>query len=409
MPAQPPFNTLDTFDVKGKIVLVRADLNVPMQDGVITDATRIIRFAPTARELMEKGARVVILSHFGRPKDGPTPEFSQQPLVPALSQAIGKTVSFAADCIGPSAESAIKTLGNGEAVLLENLRFHKGEEKNDPAFVKQLAALGDLYVNDAFSAAHRAHASTATLAELLPAMAGRLMQAELEALSKALTAPARPLLALVGGSKVSTKLAILEHLIKQVNSLIIGGAMANTFLLAQGKQLGKSLVEADLVPTAQKIMDEAKKIGCTLLLPVDVVIASELKSSTPSRTVSVDEIPADQMVLDIGPLSIAALKRELATTKTVVWNGPLGAFEFPPFDTGTNAIAAEVARLTKAGQLVSVAGGGDTVSALETAHAVEDFTYVSSAGGAFLEWLEGKDLPGVSALIKAASHKQATA
>ncbi len=398
------FNTLDTFDVKGKIVLVRADLNVPMQDGQVTDLTRISRFAPTARELMDKGARVVILSHFGRPKDGPSPEFSQQPLVAPLAQAIGKTVSFAADCIGAPAETAVAALKDGEAVLLENVRFHNGEEKNDPAFAKALAALGHMYVNDAFSAAHRAHASTATLAELLPAMAGRLMEAELAALTKALTTPERPLLAVVGGSKVSSKLAVLEHLIKQVNSLIIGGAMANTFLLAQGKQLGKSLVETDLVPTALKIMTDAKRIGCTLLLPIDVVIADGLKSTLPSRVVSVDDIPADQMALDIGPLSIAALKRELATTKTVVWNGPLGAFEFPPFETGTNAIAAEVARLTKAGQIVSVAGGGDTVSALETAKAANDFTYVSSAGGAFLEWLEGRDLPGVVALLNAASR-----
>lgn len=402
------FNTLEAFDVKGKTVLVRADLNVPMQDGQVTDLTRISRFAPTARELMDKGARVVILSHFGRPKDGPSAEFSQQPLVEPLAQAIGKPVAFAADCIGDVAQTAVKNLKDGEAVLLENVRFHKGEEKNDPDFAKALAALGDIYVNDAFSAAHRAHASTATLAELLPAAAGRLMEAELSALTKALTNPARPLLAVVGGSKVSTKLAILEHLIKQVNSLIIGGAMANTFLLAQGKQMGKSLVEADLVPTAQKILEDAKRIGCSLLLPVDVVIAGDLKSSEPSRVVSIDAIPADQMALDIGPLSIAALKRELATTRTVVWNGPLGAFEFLPFETGTNAIAAEVARLTKAGQIVSVAGGGDTVAALEGAKAADDFTYVSSAGGAFLEWLEGRELPGVAALEKAAAAHKAS-
>lgn len=403
------FNTIDTIDVKGKTVLVRADLNVPMQDGKVTDATRITRFAPTARELMDKGARVVILSHFGRPKDGPTPEFSQKPLVEPLAAAIGKPVAFAADCIGPVAESAVKALQDGEAILLENVRFHKGEEKNDPAFVDQLAKLGDVYVNDAFSAAHRAHASTASLASLMPAAAGRLMQAELEALTKALSTPARPLLAVVGGSKVSTKLAILEHLIKQVNSLVIGGAMANTFLLAQGKQLGKSLVEADLLDTARRIMDEAKKIGCQLHLPVDVVVATELKAGAAAQVVSVDAIPADAMALDIGPASIAALKADLARTKTVVWNGPLGAFEFAPFDTGTNAIAAEVARLTKAGQMVSVAGGGDTVSALEGAKAADGFTYVSSAGGAFLEWLEGRELPGVAALVKAALTKKAAA
>lgn len=396
------FNTLNSFDVKGKIVLVRADLNVPMQDGVVTDTTRIDRFAPTARELMDKGARVVVLSHFGRPKDGPTPEFSQQPLAAPLAKAIGKPVAFATDCIGPVAEAAIKTLKDGEAVLLENVRFYKGEEKNDPEFARKLAALGDFYVNDAFSAAHRAHASTATLADLLPAMAGRLMEAELDALTKALSNPTRPLLAVVGGSKASTKLAILEHLIKQVNTLVIGGAMANTFLLAQGKAVGKSLVEADLVDTAKKIMDEAKRIGCTLALPVDVAVAPDLKSGAQSRIVDSDAIPADCMALDIGPKSIAALKAQLATTRTVVWNGPLGAFEFSPFEAGTNAIAQEVARLTQAGQIVSVAGGGDTVSALETAKAAEGFSYVSSAGGAFLEWLEGRELPGVAALMKAA-------
>jgi len=351
---------------------------------------------------MDKGAKVVILSHFGRPKDGPAAEFSQKPLVESLAQAIGKPVKFANDCIGADAEAAVKSLGAGEAVLLENVRFHKGEEKNEAAFAKALASLGDIYVNDAFSAAHRQHASTATLAELLPAAAGRLMQAELDALTKALTNPARPLLAVVGGSKVSTKLAILEHLIKQVDKLVIGGAMANTFLLAQGKQLGKSLVEADLLDTARKIMKEAEAVGCKLLLPVDVAIARELKAGAASEIVSVDAIPADAMALDVGPQSIAALKAELATTKTVVWNGPLGAFEFTPFDAGTNALAAEVARLTKAGQLISVAGGGDTVAALEGAKAADSFTYVSSAGGAFLEWLEGRELPGVAALQRAA-------
>ena len=391
------FKTLADLNVSGKTVLVRADLNVPMQNGEVSDATRINRFAPTATELANKGAKVVILSHFGRPKGGPSPEFSLQPLLPALSKAIGKQVKFASDCIGEVASSAVKSLQNGDVLLLENVRFYAEEEKNDEAFAKKLASLGDIYVNDAFSAAHRAHASTATLAHLLPCAAGRLMQAELEALSGALTSPKRPLVAVVGGSKVSSKLAILEHLSTQVDALVIGGAMANTFLLAKGISVGKSLVEADLVETAKKILASGK-----VVLPTDVTVAATLATGVASSTVAVEAIPADQMALDIGLNSIAALKAKLATAKTVVWNGPLGAFEFPPFDEGTKQIAAEVARLTKAGQLLSVAGGGDTVAALETAKAADEFSYVSSAGGAFLEWLEGRELPGVTALLKAA-------
>ena len=398
----PNFNTLDTLSVSGKTVLVRADLNVPMQNGEVSDATRIVRFAPTARELADKGARVVILSHFGRPKDGPNPEFSQAQLVKPLAAAIGKPVGFAPDCIGPIAEKAVKTLSNGEILLLENVRFYKGEEKNDPAFAKALASLGELYVNDAFSAAHRQHASTATLAELLPAAAGRLMQAELEALSAALDRPERPVLAVVGGSKVSTKLDVLKHLVRKVDRLVIGGAMANTFLLAQGYAMGKSLVENDLLDTARAIMTEAKTAGCNILLPVDLMVAKTLTANAPSETVTVDKVPADSMALDIGLKSTTALLKELEGVKTVVWNGPLGAFEYPPFDTGTNAVAQAVARLTKAGRLLSVAGGGDTVSALEVAKAADGFTYISTAGGAFLEWLEGRDLPGVSALVNSA-------
>lgn len=398
----PNFKTLDALEVSGKTVLVRADLNVPMQDGKVTDATRITRFAPTARELADKGARVVILSHFGRPKNGPSPEFSQEPLVAPLAEAIGKPVAFAQDCVGPIAEAAVSTLTDGQILLLENVRFHKEEEANDSAFAKALAALGDVYVNDAFSAAHRAHASTATLAEFLPAAAGRLMQAELEALTAALEHPEHPVLAIVGGSKVSTKIDVLKHLVSKVDRLVIGGAMANTFLLAQGFAMGKSLVETELLDTARNILEAAKAAQCKILLPVDVVVAKELATDIASETVAIDKIPADMMALDIGLKSTTALLQELEDVKTVVWNGPLGAFEFSPFDAGTSAVAQAVARLTASGHLLSVAGGGDTVSALEGAKVADSFTYVSSAGGAFLEWLEGRDLPGVSALVKAA-------
>ena len=397
------FNTLDSFDFKGKIVLVRADLNVPMQDGKISDTSRIDRFAPTAREILGKGGRVVVLSHFGRPKDGPSSELSQKQLVGALSAAIGKPVAFADDCIGPKAQAAVAALADGDVLLLENVRFHKGEEKNDPAFAQALASLGQIYVNDAFSAAHRAHASTAQLASLLPSAAGRLMQAELEALSQALTHPQRPVLAVVGGAKVSTKLDLLANLTSKVDQLIIGGAMANTFLLAQGKPMGKSLVEPDLLDTARTILATAKSNGCTILLPEDLVVAGEFKAGTFSRAVSVDTVPADMMALDIGPLSVARYVAALDECKTVVWNGPLGAFEIPPFDTATRTLAQAVAKCTQAGKLLSVAGGGDTVSALEAAGVADKLSYVSAAGGAFLEWLEGKDLPGVTALIRAAT------
>jgi phosphoglycerate kinase len=395
------FATLDTLDVKGKTVLVRADLNVPVEGQKVSDSSRIDRFAPTARELAGKGAKVVILSHFGRPK-AQEPEFSQKILLEPLSKAVGQPVAFAADCVGKLAQEAVAALQPGQILLLENVRFHKGEEKNELEFAGQLASLGQAYVNDAFSAAHRAHASTATLASLLPCAAGRLMQAELEALGKALGNPARPVCALVGGSKVSTKLDILTNLTKRVNMLIIGGAMANTFLLAQGKPMGKSLVEADLVGTAREILAAAKTNGCEILLPEDVILASEFKAGTLARAASVDAIPADLMALDIGPLSVARYAAKLDTCKTLVWNGPLGAFEIQPFNAGTNALAQRAAALTKTGKLLSVAGGGDTVSALEAAGAAADFTYISTAGGAFLEWLEGKELPGVKALESAA-------
>ncbi len=396
----PSFKTLDALDVIGKTVLVRADLNVPAENGVITDATRIVRFAPTARELAAKGAKVVVLSHFGRPKAQES-DFSQKQLVAELSKAVGQPVAFATDCVGAPAREAIAALPAGGIVLLENVRFHKGEEKNDPEFARQLAALGDLYVNDAFSAAHRAHASTAALAGLLPCAAGRLMQAELEALEHALGNPQRPVAAVVGGAKVSTKLDILTNLTKRVNVLIIGGAMANTFLLAQGKPMGKSLVEAELVNTARDILATAKTNGCDILLPEDVMLAAEFKAGTRALAASVDAVPADLMALDIGPLSSARFAQKLESCKTLVWNGPLGAFEIPPFNAGTNALAKAAAELTRAGKLLSVAGGGDTVSALEAAGVADQFSYISTAGGAFLEWLEGKELPGVKALEQA--------
>jgi phosphoglycerate kinase len=394
----PRFRTLDALDVKGKRVLLRVDLNVPMKDGKVTDATRILRLAPTVTELAGRGARVVVMSHFGRPKGKPDPEFSLKPLVAPLSKAIGKPVAFAEDCIGAAAERVVASLRDGDVALLENLRFHGEEEKNDPAFARSLAALGDLYVNDAFSAAHRAHASTAALAHLLPAAAGRLMQAELDALAKALEAPERPLVALVGGAKVSTKLDLLNFLIEKVDVLAIGGAMANTLLFAQGIAVGKSLCERDLADAARAILEKASRANCRLILPTDAIVAREFKAMAPSETVAVDRVPADAMILDVGPATVAAIGRELEACRTLVWNGPLGAFETPPFDAGTVAVAKRVAELTEAGKLLSVAGGGDTVAALAHAGVLERLSYVSTAGGAFLEWLEGRELPGVAAL-----------
>ncbi len=392
------FRNLDGLDVKGKRVLVRADLNVPMADGKVTDATRIERQAPTIRELAEKGARVIVMSHFDRPKGKVVPSMSLQPVAQPLAHHVGRAVAFASDTVGDSAKAVIAALKDGEVALLENTRFHAEEEKNDEAFSKQIAALGDLFVNDAFSSAHRAHASTEGVARHLPSVAGRSMQAELEHLSKALASPERPLLAVVGGAKVSSKLDLLQNLVAKVDTLVIGGAMANTFLAAQGLPVGKSLHEPDLLDTARKVMDAAKASGVTILLPVDVVVAKEFKAGAASRTVPVDQIGADEMALDVGPATIRAFQDRLATTKTLVWNGPFGAFETSPFDAGTVAAARAVAAATKAGNLLSVAGGGDTVAALAHSGVENDFTYVSTAGGAFLEWLEGKELPGVEAL-----------
>ena len=392
------YNTLDDLAVKGKRVLVRADLNVPLKDGVVTDATRIARQAPTIRELAEKGAKVIILSHFDRPKGKVVPSMSLMPVVAPLAKAIGRNVAFAEDCVGPKAESAVKALKDGDVLLLENTRFHAGEEANDPGFTKQVAALGDVFVNDAFSAAHRAHATTTGLAYLLPSAAGRSMEQELSHLQKALGDPARPLLAVVGGAKVSTKIELLQNLVARVEVLVIGGAMANTFLAAQGIAIGKSLYEPDHLETARKVIHMATESGAAILLPTDVVLAKEFKAGAAHRTTCIDDIAADEMVLDVGPASIQSFKNRLITTKTLVWNGPFGAFEIEPFDTGTVAAAKAVAAATKAGNLLSVAGGGDTVAALAHAGVEDDFSYVSTAGGAFLEWLEGKELPGVEAL-----------
>ena len=399
---QTTFKTIDSIDVANKRVLVRVDLNVPMKNGKVTDATRIERAAPTLQELAAKGAKVIVLSHFGRPDGKRVPEMSLRPLVEPLSKALGKPVAFADDCIGPLAEEAVRVLKPGEVLLLENLRFHKEEEKNDKGFVDKLSVLGDVYVNDAFSAAHRAHASTEGLANRLPAAAGRLMQAELEALDKALGNPQRPVCAVVGGAKVSTKLDLLGNLVGKVGKLIIGGGMANTFLAAQGISVGKSLAEKDLADTAREIMAKAKAAHCEILLPVDVVVAAEFKAGAPSHVVDAKACPDDQMILDVGPKSVAVYAKQVAKCKTLVWNGPLGAFEIKPFDNGTVTLARAVAEQTGAHKLLSVAGGGDTVAALAAAGVEEKFSYVSTAGGAFLEWMEGKTLPGVAALIRAA-------
>ncbi len=392
------FNTLDHVDVKGRRVLVRVDLNVPLENGIVTDATRIERIGPAITELADKGAKVILLSHFGRPKGVVDPAQSLKPVAAEVAHVIKRKVAFAADCIGEVAEKAVAAMHAGDILCLENTRFHAGEEKNDPAFVAALAKLGDIWVNDAFSAAHRAHASTEGLGHKLPAYAGRAMQEELVALTRALEHPERPLAAIVGGAKISTKLELLGNLLERVDALIIGGAMANTFLLAQGKKMGKSLVEADLVGTAQKIMAQAKDTKREIVLPVDVVVAQKFEANAPSRVVAVDDVGDNDMVLDIGPRSIEHAVSVLARAKTLVWNGPFGAFEMEPFDKGTVSVAEAAAELTQAGRLVTVAGGGDTVAALNVAGATERFTYVSAAGGAFLEWLEGKALPGVEVL-----------
>ena len=394
----PSFRTVDDVDVKGKRVLVRLDLNVPMADGVVTDTTRITRATPTLRELAEKGAKVIVLSHFGRPKGKPDAANSLRPLAAALNRELGRPVQFAEDCIGPRAETAVRALGDGDVLLLENTRFHEGETDNDPVFVAALAALGDLYVNDAFSAAHRAHASTEGVARALPAYAGRTMQAELEHLGAALSHPERPVAAIVGGAKISTKLELLGNLVKRTDVLIIGGGMANTFLFAQGTAVGSSLCEKDMAGTARTIMATAKDAGCEIVLPVDVVVAEKFEAGAANEVVAIDAVPADRMILDIGPQSIARVEAVLQGVKTLVWNGPFGAFEIEPFDRGTVRVAQAAAALTKAGRLVTVAGGGDTVAALNAAGVADELTYLSTAGGAFLEWLEGKALPGVEAL-----------
>jgi phosphoglycerate kinase len=393
------FKTLDDLDgLAGKRVLVRVDLNVPMDGNRVTDTTRIDRVLPTIRELSEKGGRVVLLAHFGRPKGMAVPEMSLAPVAAALTDLLGRPVAFATDCIGETARAVVDGLADGDVALLENTRFHAGEEKNDAAFADALAVLGDLYVNDAFSAAHRAHASTEGLARRLPAYAGRTMQAELEALAAALTTPVRPVLAVVGGAKVSSKIELLDNLVRKVDMLVIGGGMANTFLAAQGKDVGKSLCEHDLADTARKIMESARDAGCEIVLPVDAVVAREFKANADNETVSIDAVPADAMILDVGPASIETVKAAIDKARTLVWNGPLGAFEIAPFDTATVAAARHAAARSKDGLLTSVAGGGDTVAALNHAGAAEGFSYVSTAGGAFLEWLEGKELPGVTAL-----------
>ena len=393
------FRTLDDIEPRGRRVLLRADLNVPMKDGRVADATRIERLAPTIRELAGKGARVVVLSHFGRPDGKRVASMSLAPLAPALAASLGGAgVAFADDCIGASAQALVGALRDGEVGLLENLRFHREEEANDPGFARALAALGDLYVNDAFSAAHRAHASTSALASLLPAAAGRLMQAELDALGRALESPARPLVAIVGGAKVSTKLELLGNLLARVDVLVIGGGMANTFLFAQGVEVGRSLCERDLADTARRIAADATKRGKRILLPLDAMVAPALDRGGEARSVDIAAVPADAMILDVGAWTVAAIGAALSAARTLVWNGPLGAFEHPPFDQATVLVARDVARLTKAGTLVSVAGGGDTVAALAHAGVEDSLSYVSTAGGAFLEWLEGKTLPGVAAL-----------
>ena len=390
--------TLDDVAVAGRRVLVRVDLNVPMSRGVVSDLTRITRVIPTIHELAIKGAKVILLAHFGRPKGAFEAKSTLEPLAVALERELGRTVTFVHNCIGPDAESAVAAMHDGDVVLLENTRFHAGETENDPAFVTELAKLGDVYVNAAFSAAHRAHASTEGLARLLPAYAGRTMQAEIGYLTAALSEPERPLAAVVGGAKVSTKLDLLGNLVKRVDVLIIGGGMANTFLFARGVGIGISLCEKDMAGTAQSIMTLAEEAGCEIVLPIDAVVASKFEAGASDETVPIDKVPGDKMILDIGPQSVARIEALLQDVKTLVWNGPCGAFEIAPFDRGTVRVAQAAASLTRAGKLKTVAGGGDTVSALNLAGVGDDLTYMSTAGGAFLEWLEGKSLPGVDAL-----------
>ena len=392
------WKTLDDMDLTGKRVLTRVDINVPVENGEVTDATRIERIGATVQDIIDRGGKPALLAHFGRPKGERRDDMSLLPLVPTLEAVLGTSVTFAADCTGPAAAAAIDAAAPGAVVLLENTRFHPGEEKNDPALARAMAELGDVYCNDAFSAAHRAHASTEGLAHLLPACAGRLMQAELSALEAALGTPERPVLAVVGGAKVSTKLDLLGNLVAKVDMLVIGGGMANTFLAAQGVDVGKSLCEHDMADTARAILAKANEAGCRVLVPTDVVVAREFAANAAHDTVAAQDCPADAMILDAGPESTEAIKAAIDAAKTLIWNGPLGAFEIAPFDAATNAAAAHAAARSEAGALISVAGGGDTVAALNKADAARDFTYISTAGGAFLEWMEGKTLPGVAAL-----------
>src|SRR5271167_843573 len=397
------FQTLDDIDVRGKQVLLRADLNVPVKNGVVTDATRIERLAPTIEALIEKGAKVIVMSHFGRPQGRPDAACSLRPLIAPLRKAIsGREVAFAADCIGEEAKRVVAALRPGQVALLENLRFHEGEEANSPDFARALAELGDVYVDDAFSAAHRAHASIAALAHLLPAAAGKLMEAELSALSAALESPARPVLALIGGAKVSTKLDLLRFVIGKVDLIAIGGAMANTLLFAEGTEVGRSLCERDMADNARRLLTLARGHNCRVILPEDAIIAARLAPGTATRAVAIDAVPGDMMILDIGPRTVARIAAALEEARTLVWNGPLGAFETLPFDYATVAVAKKVGELTQAGKLLSVAGGGDTIAALALAGMTDRLSYVSTAGGAFLEWLEGRELPGVAALAAAA-------
>lgn len=393
------WKTLDDMDFAGQIALVRVDINVPVEAGQVTDATRIEKIVPTVKAILAKGGKVVLLAHFGRPKGQVVPEMSLRITLPALEKALGMKVAFADDCVGIQAKKAAAALQPGQVLLLENTRFHAGEEKNDPALAAAMAALGNIYVNDAFSAAHRAHASTEGIARLLPSCAGRLMEAELKALNAALGAPERPVVAVVGGAKVSTKLDLLGNLVSKVDHLVIGGGMANTFLVAKGVCVGKSLAEHDMADTARIIMGRAADAGCTIHLPVDVVVAREFKAGADHQVVPVNACPGDAMILDAGPSTVAVLTTVFESCQTLIWNGPLGAFEIAPFDAATNAAAAKVAELTDAGKLISVAGGGDTVAALNKVGAADHFTFISTAGGAFLEWMEGKQLPGVEALM----------
>jgi len=393
------WKTLDDIELAGKSVLVRVDVNVPMEEGRVTDATRIEKIVPTIRDILAKGGKPVLLAHFGRPKGQVVPDMSLRLVLPALQAALpGVKVSFAEDCVGAAAKTAVAAMGPDEVLLLENTRFHAGEEKNDAQLAAGMAALGEVYVNDAFSAAHRAHSSTEGIARLLPHAAGRLMEAELKALEAALGNPQRPVVAVVGGAKVSTKLDLLGNLVGKVDHLVIGGGMANTFLVAQGIEVGKSLAERDMAETAREILAKAETTGCRIHLPVDVVVAWEFKAHAANETVPAGACPVDAMILDAGPRTVEALQKVFAEARTLIWNGPLGAFELPPFDTATVEAARSVAELTRAGKLVSVAGGGDTVAALNQAGVADDFSYISTAGGAFLEWMEGKDLPGVAAL-----------